>query len=137
MFRRIVACLPLTLFLLTVAHAQQPKKIPRVGYLGNTAPTSAISMKPFRERLRELGYIEGRNVTIESRYWEGKVERLPELAAELVRLNCDVIFTTGMNQPMLLETQPKRFPLSYPILEMLLEVDMSRALRAPVEISRG
>ena len=111
MFRRIVACLPLTLFLLTVAHAQQPKKIPRVGYLGNTAPTSAISMKPFRERLRELGYIEGRNVTIESRYWEGKVERLPELAAELVRLNCDVIFTTGNESANAARNATKEIPI--------------------------
>jgi len=52
-------------------------------------------MKPFRERLREIGYVEGQNLIIDYRYWEGKVERLPELAAEFVRLNCDVILTIG------------------------------------------
>jgi putative ABC transport system substrate-binding protein len=52
-------------------------------------------VKPFRERLREIGYVEERNFTIEYRFSEGKVDRLQDLAAELVRLNCDVIVTTG------------------------------------------
>src|SRR5438309_9044585 len=78
-----------------VVEAQQPKKVARIGYLGNTASTSAISIKSFRERLSELGYIEGQNITIEYRYFDGKVERLPELAAELVRLNCAVIVAIG------------------------------------------
>jgi putative ABC transport system substrate-binding protein len=73
--------------------AQQPKKVPRVCYLGSIP--SAESLKPFRERLRELGYIEGQNISMESRYWDGKVERLPGLAAELIGLNCDVIVTFG------------------------------------------
>jgi putative ABC transport system substrate-binding protein len=77
------------------AEAQQPKKVPRIGYLGNTASTSTIDMKPFRERLRDLGYIEGQNVASEYRYFDGKVERLPDLVAELVRLNCDVIVAIG------------------------------------------
>jgi putative ABC transport system substrate-binding protein len=80
---------------LPLAWAQQPKKIARIGYLGNTASTSAIDMKLFRERLRELGYIEGQNIAIEYRYFDGKVERLPELAAELVRLDCEVIVAIG------------------------------------------
>ncbi len=79
-----------------VADAQQPKKVARICYLaGSNASTSAILVKPFRERLREIGYVEGRNLTIEFRYAEGKDEHLPELAAELVRLNCDVIVTAG------------------------------------------
>jgi putative ABC transport system substrate-binding protein len=78
-----------------IAHAQQPKKVARIGYLGNAASTSASDMKLFRQRLRELGYIEGQNITIEYRYFDGKVERLPELAAELVRLNCEVIVAIG------------------------------------------
>src|SRR5262245_41314588 len=56
-------------------------------------PSSAVT--PFQARLRELGYIEGQTITFETRYWEGTVERLPEVASELVRLNCHVIFTTG------------------------------------------
>jgi len=79
-----------------VAEAQQPKKIPRIGFLGaSNASTEATYVKPFRERLREIGYVEEQNFTIEYRFSEGKVDRLPDLAAELVRLKCDVIVTTG------------------------------------------
>jgi ABC-type uncharacterized transport system substrate-binding protein len=78
-----------------MAQAQQPEKIRHIGYLGNTATTSAIDIKPFRERLHELGYIDGQNFTIEYRYFDGKVERHPDLVAELVRLNCDVIVAIG------------------------------------------
>ena len=87
---------PLLLVCAQLAEAQQPK-IHRIGYLGNTesGQAGALGWRTFRERLRELGYIEGQNITIEPRFWEGKVERLPDLAAELVRLNCDVILTTG------------------------------------------
>jgi ABC-type uncharacterized transport system substrate-binding protein len=91
----LVICLCAFLFGLRFsAQAQGPKKISRIGYLTNTISGQAPAVTPFRERLRELGYIEGQNITFEARYWEGKAERLPKLAAELVRLNCDVIFTT-------------------------------------------
>ena len=79
-----------------VARAQQPARIPRIGIL---IPASASSfsarVEAFRQRLREHGYVEGKNIVIEYRYAEGKPERLPDLAAELVRLNVDVIVTTG------------------------------------------
>ena len=93
-----------------IAEAQQPKKLARIGYLGNTASGQDVSA-PFRERLREPGYIEGRNITIESRYWEGKAERLPELAADLVRLNCDVIFTTGNEAAEAAKNATKEIPI--------------------------
>jgi len=95
--KKISALIVATLILtgLPPAWAQQPKKIARIGYLGNTASTSAISLKPFRERLSELGYVEGQNITMEYRYFDGKVERLPELAAELVSLTCAVIVAIG------------------------------------------
>jgi putative tryptophan/tyrosine transport system substrate-binding protein len=91
-----------------IAQAQQPKKIPRIGYLGNPG---ALGMKIFREHLRELGYIEGQNITIEPRFWEGKVERLPDLAAELVRLNCDVILTTGTEAAQTAKNVIKTIPI--------------------------
>ena len=96
-----------------IAEAQQPKKVPRIGYLGNTASgqAGALGMETFRERLRELGYIEGQNITIEPRYWEGKVERLPDLAAELVRLNCDVILTTGTEAAQTAKNVIKTIPV--------------------------
>ena len=132
MNKKISALIVVTLILtgLCPAWAQQPKKIARVGYLGNTASTSAISMKPFHERLRNLGYIEGQNIAIEYRYFDGKVERLPELAAELVRLNCEVIVASGMKQLELPRTRPKKLLLP-------LGAGSSRAWRAPVQISRG
>ena len=113
MKRRIGICLMTSVLLTTVsfADAQQQKKAARVGYLGNTASVEANSMKPFRERLRELGYTEGQNITIEHRSWEGKVERLPELAAELVRLNCDVIVTSGTEAAQAAKNAIKTVPV--------------------------
>jgi putative tryptophan/tyrosine transport system substrate-binding protein len=75
-------------------HAQQPKKIPRIGYLSAQELESARS-EAIRLALRELGYIEGQNIAIEYRYAEGNRDRAPELAAELVRLNVDVIVVAG------------------------------------------
>ena len=79
-----------------VAEAQQPTKIPRIGYLtaGSLSAQSA-RIEAFRQGLRELGYAEGKNFVIEYRYAEGKFDRLPELAAELVRLKVDIIVSAG------------------------------------------
>jgi len=86
-----------TLFALCVAaDAQQPGKIFRIGFLDNsTASGSAVVVDAFRLELRKLGWIEGKNISIEYRFAEQKTERLPELAAELVRLGVDLIVTTG------------------------------------------
>ena len=77
----------------TAAEAQQPKKVYRIGYLSSFDPASesAYRSEGIRLALRELGYIEGQNIAIESRYGEGKRDRFPELAAELVRLKVDII----------------------------------------------
>ena len=78
------------------AEAQQLTKIPRIGFLGaSSASALAARIEAFRQGLRELGYVEGKNIVIEWRSAEGKLERLPALAAELVRLKVDVIVTTG------------------------------------------
>jgi len=84
-------------FLLGVAaEAQQPTKNPRIGYLSGSSPsTSPARREAFRQGLRELGYVEGKNIVIEQRYAEGKFDRLPALAAELVRLKVDIIVTAG------------------------------------------
>ena len=79
-----------------VAQAQQSTKIPRIGYLGATSRSAnAARIEAFRQGLRELGYVEGKNIIIENRYAEGKLDSLPALAAELVRLKVDVIVTAG------------------------------------------
>jgi putative ABC transport system substrate-binding protein len=75
-------------------EAQQAAKIARIGWLGNDPVGGAHLSEAFRQGLRDLGYIEGRNVVIEYRWAEGKFERLPALAAELVALKVDVILAT-------------------------------------------
>jgi putative tryptophan/tyrosine transport system substrate-binding protein len=78
------------------AEAQQATKIPPIGYLtGTSLSTNAARNEAFRQGLRELGYVEGKNIVIEWRSAEGKLDRLPALAAELVRLKVDVIVTGG------------------------------------------
>ena len=76
--------------------AQQPKKVSQIGYLsaGQVKETGA-RYEAFRQVLRELGYVEGKNIIIEFRSADGKFDRLPALAAELVRLKVDVIVTGG------------------------------------------
>jgi putative tryptophan/tyrosine transport system substrate-binding protein len=84
--------------LLTVAvvtDAQQPKKVPRIGFLSVTSSGQDPRLEAFRQGLREMGYVEGKNFTLEYRSAEGKFDRLPALAAELIRLNVDVIVTQG------------------------------------------
>ena len=78
------------------AEAQQPKKVPLIGYLSSSDPaTESARAETIRLALRERGYIEGQNIAIEYRYAEGKRDRLPELAAELVRLKVDIIVVAG------------------------------------------
>jgi putative tryptophan/tyrosine transport system substrate-binding protein len=79
-----------------IAEAQQVKKVPRIGMLGIVSASAAAGrIEAFRQGLRELGYVEGKNTVIEYRSAEGKLESLPALAAELVRLKVDVIITRG------------------------------------------
>jgi putative tryptophan/tyrosine transport system substrate-binding protein len=79
------------------AEAQQPKKVPRIGFMFGTSPSMIPDrIEGFRQGLRELGYVEGKNIIIEYRVAEGKVERLPDPLAELVRLKVDVIVTGGI-----------------------------------------
>ena len=78
------------------AHAQQPKKVPRIGYLSALDPArDSARAEAIRLALRERGYIEGQNIATEYRYAEEKRDRLPELAAELVRLKVDIIIVAG------------------------------------------
>ena len=77
-------------------RAQQQAKLLTIGFLGATTPTASSQwVAAFVQRLRELGWIEGRTVTIDYRWAEGRTERLAQIAAEFVRLKVDVIFTYG------------------------------------------
>ena len=76
--------------------AQQPAKIPRVGYLNASSATSAASrVDAFRRGLRELGYVEGKNIVVEYRFAEGNLDRLQQFTTEIVQLNVDVIVSGG------------------------------------------
>ena len=86
------------------ARAQQPGKVPTIGFLGqNTRSAASEWVAAFVQRLRELGWIDGRNIAIEYRWVEGREERFTELAAELVRLKVDVIVTSGTPAVMALK----------------------------------
>jgi putative ABC transport system substrate-binding protein len=79
-----------------IVEAQQPAKVPRIGYLSGATPDGqSVRLEAFRQGLQELGYVEGKNIVIEYRYAEEKLDRLPALAAELVRLKVDLIVTGG------------------------------------------
>jgi len=87
-----------TFFLTTasLAQAQQPKKIPRVGFIGASSSSAASHyLEAFRRGLRELGYIEGKNITIEVRWAEGSAERFPHLIAEMIGLKVDVLVVSA------------------------------------------
>lgn len=100
MKRIVVVCLLTTALLSTATflEAQQTSNVPQIGWLSPSSaslePTPS-RLKSFRQGLAELGYVEGKNIAIEYRYAEGKLNRLPELAAELVRLKVNIIVTTG------------------------------------------
>jgi len=112
MIRRFKVSLLFTVLLRTVypVQAQQTAKIPHVGILfigGRDQP----HLEAFKQGLREHGYIEGKNIVLEYRYAEGKVDRLPSLAAELVQLNVDVIVTTSGNSARAASEATKKIPI--------------------------
>ena len=98
------------------AEAQQAKKIPRIGYLtlGSSSPRSA-NEEAFRDGLHQLGYIEGQNVHVEYRYAAGEVGRLPELAAELVSLNLNVIVAANTQSIDATRRATKTIPIVFPL----------------------
>jgi len=94
----------------------QSAKIPRIGYLQPIAPQNGTSpfLEDFRRGLRDLGYVEGKNIQIEVRWGEGKLDRMPELAAELVRMNVDVIFAVSSPSVWAAKNATKTIPIVMP-----------------------
>jgi putative ABC transport system substrate-binding protein len=96
------------------AWAQQPGKLPTIGFLGpNTRFTASEWVASFVQQLRELGWIEGRTVAIEYRWVEGREDRYPEVAAEFVRLKVDVIITSGTQAVMALKEATSVIPIVF------------------------
>ena len=93
--RTFISVLVASLFMASLADAQRPARLPRVGFLGMDSQMQAERLAAFQEGLRALGYVEGRNIVIEYRWAEGRFDRLPALASELVALQVDVIVTAA------------------------------------------
>ena len=96
----------------SAASAQQPGKIFRIGFLdSSTAASSTVLVEAFRQELGRLGWIEGKNIAIEYRFAEQRSERLPELAADLVRLKVDLIVTSGGTTPSVAKRATTTIPI--------------------------
>jgi putative ABC transport system substrate-binding protein len=116
MRREIIVAL-LAIFIpaaICTVEAQQPAKIPKVGFLV-VPPQSffADRMESFRQGLQSLGYVEGKNITIEYRYAEGKLDRFPELAKELVAVKVDVIVTTSTQSVVAVKNATRTTPIVF------------------------
>ena len=97
-----------------IVEAQQPKKVAQIGVLNqSSANFMSKQLEAFRQGLRELGYVEGQNVAIEYRYAEGKLDRLPDLAVELVRLKVDVIAATSTPAVLAAKNTTKEIPIVF------------------------
>jgi putative ABC transport system substrate-binding protein len=120
------------------AEAQQAAKVPRIGFLGNsTAALEANLVGPFREGLRELGYVEGRNILIEYRWAEGQYERFPALIAELIALKVDVIVTAGTPAALAVRKATTSVPLVMAAVGDPIGVGLVASLARPGGNSTG
>jgi putative tryptophan/tyrosine transport system substrate-binding protein len=114
------------------AHAQQPAKVPRIGVLWLYSPTIASPFaEAFRQGLRGLGYVEGQNIALEERWAEGRFDRLPSLAAELVRLNVDIIVTTSTPGAQAGQQATKSIPIVLTLVSDPVESGLVGSLARP------
>jgi putative tryptophan/tyrosine transport system substrate-binding protein len=91
-----IAVAVISLAVVLIAEAQQQQKIPRIAFLaGGSRSADSLLLETFWRQMKELGYVEGKNITAQYRYAEGSLERLPNFAAELVQLNVDIIVGPG------------------------------------------
>jgi putative ABC transport system substrate-binding protein len=112
---KAILCLALCAMLFALsfsAQAQQTGKVPRIGYLDpSTASGSAVLVDAFRQELSKLGWVEGKNITVEYRFAEQKPERVPELAADLVRLKVDLIVVAATPQALAAKRATTTIPI--------------------------
>jgi putative ABC transport system substrate-binding protein len=125
----------LAVFLLAgpiTAEAQAPAKVPRIGYLSVLSPTdNPYTLEAFRQGLRELGYVEGQTIAIEYRFAEGRPERLPALAAELVRLKVDVIVTAAPAAPEAAKQATSTIPIVFAVVGDPVAVGLVASVARP------
>src|SRR5262245_34852500 len=115
-----------------VVNAQQPGKIFRIGFLdSSTASSSRLLVDAFRQELSKLGLTEGKNITIEYRYAEGKRDRFPELAAEMVRLKVDLIVVEGSGLALAAKSATTTIPIVVTNAGGLLGLGLVESLARP------
>ena len=121
------------------AEAQQPTKIPRIGYLDTSGDPSAPSgrLEAFRQGLRDLGYIEGKNILVEPRYAEGQLDRFPSLVAELVQLKVDVLIVSALPAIRAAKQATKTIPIVMVTTVDPVATGLIDSLARPAGISRG
>jgi putative ABC transport system substrate-binding protein len=113
------------------AEAQQAKKVPRIGILGNSSSTDTSYHETFRQRLRELAYVEGKSIVIEYRWAEGNLDRLPTLAAELVHLKLDVLVTMGTPATRAAKLTTQKIPIVFVLAGDPVETGLVESLARP------
>jgi ABC-type uncharacterized transport system substrate-binding protein len=116
---------------LSIAEAQQETKVRRIGFLSALSPppvTSPGNVEAFKQGLRALGWVEGQNIAIEYRWAEGKYDRLPDLAAELVRLNVDVIVTNASRAATAAKQATSTIPIVFEVNGGACEYGIGREL---------
>ena len=114
------------------AHSQQPQEVPRIGVLlPGTSASFAVRAKAFTDGLRDLGYVEGQTMAIEWKWAEDQIERIPELAAELVRANVDVIVTGGTSAATALKSATRTIPIVMAIIGDPVAVGLVDSLARP------
>ena len=119
------------------ARAQQPARVPRIGFLFYGAPELSLEIDAFRQGLRELGYIEGQNILVEYRFAGGQVGKLPELAAELVRLKVEVIVTPTTPASMAAKQATSTIPIVIAaVADAVGRLNQRGRGRAPVVLRR-
>jgi len=128
----VVLLVALTLASVHLAEAQQSKKVPRIGVLWLYSPAIASPFaEAFRQGLRELGYVEGKSIVIEYRHAEGKYDRLPSLAAELVRLNVDIIVTASTQAAQAGQQATRSIPIVMTVVSDPVESGLVGSLARP------
>jgi putative ABC transport system substrate-binding protein len=132
--RRLVLLLIVTILVAPLSAEAQPRqRVWRVGYLGDgsSASRASINLDPFRESLRELGYVEGQNVIIEARWSDGKNERLPSLAADLVGERVDIIVTHGLPATRAAKDATTTLPIVVAVIADILGTGIVESLSRP------
>jgi len=120
------------------AEAQQTKKVPTIGWLAAGSPSGVAPLTgAFRQGLRELGYVEGKNIAIEYRYAKGKFDRLPDLAAEIVHLKVDVIVVASTPAIQAVKQATATIPIVMVGLAIRLDSGSLPVSRGRVETLRG